>query len=82
MVLFLHVLKQWLVTKRAKTQWKKYKAMLHDAKAASDVSVVRPPCSPQETTSISGIPSHFKYLLPLESGNIFCRWLVVKMPLS
>lgn len=44
---------EWLVTKRAKTQWKNYKAMLDDAKAASDVSVVRPPCSPQEATSIS-----------------------------
>lgn len=57
-VLFLHLVQQWLVTEKAKIQWKKYKAMLHDAKAASDV--FRPPCSPQEATSISGTSSDFK----------------------
>lgn len=44
---------KYLVTERALTQWKKYKAMLHTAKAASNVSVSRPHCNHQSISSES-----------------------------
>ncbi|XP_062090288.1 putative threonine aspartase isoform X1 [Humulus lupulus] len=37
---------EWLVTERAKAQWKKYKAMMIDAKSRTDKSPFDP-CSPQ-----------------------------------
>ncbi|KAM7472174.1 hypothetical protein LguiA_010357 [Lonicera macranthoides] len=51
---FLYVLwRQWLVTGRAKAQWKNYKAMLDDARTAIDVSALQHSCTPKETTTIS-----------------------------
>lgn len=47
--------KQYLMTERALTQWKKYMAMLHNAKAASNVSVSGPHCNHQSISSESGI---------------------------
>ncbi|KAL8111341.1 hypothetical protein AgCh_019166 [Apium graveolens] len=45
---------KYLVTERALTQWKKYKEMLHNAKAAANVSVLRPHCNHQSISSQSG----------------------------
>lgn len=50
---------QWLVTERAKEHWKKYKAMVDDAKAKTEISAVELPCSPQETAGIAGTSSLF-----------------------
>lgn len=44
---------KYLVTERALAQWKKYKAMLHNAKAALNVSVSRPHCNNQSISSES-----------------------------
>ncbi|XP_024167370.1 putative threonine aspartase isoform X1 [Rosa chinensis] len=43
---------EWLVTERAKTHWKKYKAMVDDAKAKTETSAGGLPCSPQEAAGI------------------------------
>lgn len=50
---------QWLVTKRAKEHWKKYKAMVDEAKAKTEISAVELPCSPQEVAGIAGTSSLF-----------------------
>ncbi|XP_028961548.2 putative threonine aspartase isoform X2 [Malus domestica] len=44
---------EWLVTERAKAQWRKYKAMVDDAKAKTENSDSRLSCSPQETAGMS-----------------------------
>ncbi|KAF2284776.1 hypothetical protein GH714_030266 [Hevea brasiliensis] len=44
---------KWLVTERAKAQWKKYKAMLVNATAEIDTSEGRIGCNSQETTKTS-----------------------------
>ncbi|KAM1125497.1 hypothetical protein FF1_040781 [Malus domestica] len=44
---------EWLVTERAKSQWRKYKAMVDDAKAKTENSDSRLSCSPQETAGMS-----------------------------
>lgn len=46
---------EWLVTERAKEHWKKYKAMVDDAKAKTENSAVELPCSPQETAGIADL---------------------------
>lgn len=46
---------QWLVTKKAKEQWKNYKAMLEDAKAR--ISSAEPSSSPQQFDNASGMHS-------------------------
>ncbi|KAG8642190.1 putative threonine aspartase isoform X3 [Manihot esculenta] len=46
---------KWLVTERAKAQWKKYKAMLANATAEIDISDKRIGCNSQETTKTSGV---------------------------
>ncbi|XP_021279521.1 putative threonine aspartase isoform X3 [Herrania umbratica] len=43
---------QWLVTPKAKAQWKHYKAMLVGAKAEIDISSEKNPCNTQQTASI------------------------------
>lgn len=40
---------EWLVTARAKAQWKKYKAMISDAKAKTENSSIEHQCCPQGT---------------------------------
>jgi hypothetical protein len=57
--LILCILKQWLVTERAKVLWKKYKAMVDDAKAKTEISAIGISCSPQEATAVLGISSIF-----------------------
>lgn len=42
---------EWLVTERAKAQWKKYKAMVSDAKAKMENSSIEHQCSPQGTAA-------------------------------
>ncbi|XP_068329483.1 putative threonine aspartase isoform X2 [Pyrus communis] len=44
---------EWLVTERAKAQWRKYKAMVDDARAKTENSDSRLSCSPQETAGMS-----------------------------
>lgn len=61
--MILSTLKQWLVTERAKSQWKNYKAMVDDAKAKIESSAGLS-FSPQETAPVSGISSS------LDSGQI------------
>ncbi|PON92032.1 Peptidase T2, asparaginase [Trema orientale] len=39
---------EWLVTERAKTQWKKYKALVIDAKSRAENSSCESPCSPRK----------------------------------
>lgn len=43
---------EWLVTERAKVLWKKYKAMVDDAKAKTEISAIGISCSPQEATAV------------------------------
>ncbi|XP_012083436.1 putative threonine aspartase isoform X2 [Jatropha curcas] len=49
---------KWLVTERARGQWKKYKAMLLNATADIDVSDGRFSCNSQETTKIPELEVH------------------------
>ncbi|XP_034206404.1 LOW QUALITY PROTEIN: putative threonine aspartase [Prunus dulcis] len=44
---------EWLVTERAKAQWKKYKAMVDDAKGKTENSAFGHSCCPQETAGMS-----------------------------
>ncbi|ONI22986.1 hypothetical protein PRUPE_2G162500 [Prunus persica] len=44
---------EWLVTERAKAQWKKYKAMVDDAKGKTENSAFGLSCCPQETAGMS-----------------------------
>lgn len=44
---------EWLVTERAKAQWKKYKAMVDDAKGKTEKSAFGLSCCPQETAGMS-----------------------------
>ncbi|CAK9180057.1 unnamed protein product [Ilex paraguariensis] len=44
---------EWLVTERAKTQWKKYKRMLDNAKAITNMCEVELPSTPEETAAVS-----------------------------
>lgn len=75
----LCILKQWLITERAKAQWKKYKAMVDDAKSKTGTSNVGLSRSPKETAPILGnLPSSdFAQINPFHfrtdnvySGNI------------
>nr|XP_016444865.1 PREDICTED: putative threonine aspartase isoform X3 [Nicotiana tabacum] len=58
--LFLHQLcqrlkRQWLVTERARTQWKRYKGMLDDAKDVNDASATKM-AHPKESGTVSDTP--------------------------
>ncbi|PQQ14662.1 putative threonine aspartase isoform X1 [Prunus yedoensis var. nudiflora] len=44
---------EWLVTERAKAQWKKYKAMVDDAKGKTEKSAFGLSCCPRETAGMS-----------------------------
>lgn len=46
--------RQWLVTERARTQWKRYKGMLDDAKDVNDASATKM-AHPKESGTVSGI---------------------------
>ncbi|KAL4621862.1 hypothetical protein ACB092_06G259100 [Castanea dentata] len=43
---------EWLITERAKALWKKYKAMVDDAKNKTDISAMELSSSPQEIVAI------------------------------
>ncbi|XP_065631954.1 putative threonine aspartase isoform X1 [Quercus suber] len=43
---------EWLITERAKALWKKYKAMVDDAKTKTDISAMELSSSPQEIVAI------------------------------
>ncbi|KAJ4824876.1 hypothetical protein Tsubulata_007179 [Turnera subulata] len=49
---------KWLVTKKAKEQWKRFRAMLDDANAKIDGQDGRLCCNAQETTEVSESESH------------------------
>ncbi|XP_041001472.1 putative threonine aspartase isoform X1 [Juglans microcarpa x Juglans regia] len=42
---------EWLITERAKAQWKKYKAMVDEAKSKAETSNIGLSCSPEETAA-------------------------------
>lgn len=45
--------RQWLVTEKARTQWRRYKAMLDDAKAVNEAPDIKM-FNAKETNAISG----------------------------
>nr|POE98623.1 putative threonine aspartase [Quercus suber] len=49
---------EWLITERAKALWKKYKAMVDDAKTKTDISAMELSSSPQEIVAILGNMIH------------------------
>lgn len=63
----MHVWEQWLVTEKARLQWKKYRAMLDDAIAKKKVSSLELLCSLQETAVLSGIC----YLFYIDNQSLF-----------
>lgn len=44
---------EWLVTERAKVQWQRYRKMLDDAMAKTEISASELPSSPQKTSEVS-----------------------------
>ncbi|KAL2460713.1 putative threonine aspartase [Abeliophyllum distichum] len=60
---------EWLVTKRARTQWERYKAMLDDAKRTNDARVGITP-DPQESVAMSESQPQLSKLNPLEEDCI------------
>lgn len=44
---------EWLVTERAKVQWQRYRKMLDDAMANTEISASELPSSPQKTSEVS-----------------------------
>lgn len=44
---------EWLVTERAKVQWQRYRKMLDDAMAETEISASELPSSPQKTSEVS-----------------------------
>ncbi|KAL0547852.1 hypothetical protein IC582_012281 [Cucumis melo] len=49
---------EWLVTERAKVQWKRYKSMVERAKKEKGTSNVAHSCCPQDNARISEVQSH------------------------
>ncbi|PPD90262.1 hypothetical protein GOBAR_DD12765 [Gossypium barbadense] len=63
---------QWLVTPKAKAQWKHYKAMLLDAKAEIDISSEGNSCNAQHNASIQGSHAQTCDTLEDNSGGQSC----------
>lgn len=53
--LMLYVSKQWLVTERAKAQWKRFRAMIDEAKAKAENCSVELSCTPDATAGKLGM---------------------------